>query len=360
MRDSKSGVLAFLLTMIVATAITWVIGLLDIQFKSEATLAFDKGFPGELSDWVPAGDPDNITLSADSIRIDRNTGERSYAMRTFELPPKEQLLNRKLRVRGKILTISRATPIEKERIAAYMIWFLDKDQEALKYLTVQPLTGDFPEYRAERIVSIPDNARFFVTTLINRDSDGAFELIDANVTLVSGTLLYTLISTAMFALWITLLIMAIWWLIRRGNFGLGLSISALLVLTLVGVLLPESATTQYVLPAYQKLAAALSLERSEPLNIIYKAGHFLFFFAVALLLMLNRRTLNLSATLILVFMLVFAVATEGLQLHLFNRSTRLLDLGIDLAGAVMAWLLVMVLQVLFSHKKTTATTPHTG
>jgi VanZ family protein len=351
MTDSSSSAKAFLAVMVVLTAVTWAVGLLDIQYKAVATLAFENGFPGELSDWKPAGDPENITVSANSVRIDRNTDKQSYAMRVFPLPPAQDLAGRHLRVRGTLKTLSRATPIDPKRVAAYMIWFQDENQETIQYLTVQALTGDFPDYRAERIVSVPDNARFFVTALINRDSNGAFELTDADVTLVSTTVLYSLISPAVFAGWLTLLLVAMFWMIRSGSKKLGLSVSALLLLTFVGVLLPESITTLYLLPAYTKLSSILALENTEPMGHLFKVGHFVFFFVLSNVLVLNRQTLRLSASLILSFMLVFALATEGLQLHLFDRSTRLSDIGIDLAGILSGWLIATSLQNLFGSKQ---------
>jgi VanZ family protein len=232
-----------------------------------------------------------------------------------------------------------------------MIWFLDDKQETIQYLTVQALTGDFAHYRAERIVSIPDAARYFVTTLINRDSDGAFELTDARVTVVSTSLLYRVISPLIFALWVGLLLAAMLWLLKNGGPQVGFPASVLLLLILTGVLLPESITTNHVLPAYQKVAALLSLQHAEPLGILYKVGHFLFFLALSFTLMLNRYRLRLSAPMVLTFMLVFALATEGLQLHLFNRSTRFLDIAIDLAGVLLAWLIVSKLQSLLVRKK---------
>lgn len=342
----------FLMAMIIMTAITWGVGLLDIQYKSEGSLAFDDGFPGALSDWTPAGDPLNITLSEAAVRIERNSPERSYAMRTFPLPPAEELNSRYLRVRGQIATLTQATPIEPERVAAFMIWFQDEANEPINYLTVQALTGDFPKYRAERIVNVPDEARYFVTTLINRESDGAFELTDASVELVSTSTVYRLISPLIYSTWAVMLIIAMLWLVHNGSWAIGVTVTALLALTLVGVLLPESVTTAHILPAYQKLASALSFQHTEPLGVAYKIGHFIFFFALSLILMLNRHSLGLSAFAILAFMIVFALATEGLQLHLFSRSTRLLDIGIDLAGVILGWIIASALHALIrpSHR----------
>lgn len=340
---TSKNVLIFLMALIGLTAITWAVGLLDIQYKSETGLAFDGGFPGEYKQWKLAGDPINLTLTSSSVKIDRISEKQSYAIRQFPLPPAAELLDRQLRVRGVISTLKQASRTPAKDVAAYMIWFQNKNDETIQYTTVQALTGDFSEYRAERILSVPDEARSFSTVLLNRDSDGSFELTDANVTLVKTTLLYQLISPVVFVLWICLVLAAVSWLVINGGYKIGIVVGFFLALTFIGVLIPESVTSDYIYPAYKKLAQMLSLEHSEPLGIYYKLGHFLFFFAVTLTLILNHQRLQLSAWMILLLMLILAVATEGLQLHLYNRSTRLSDIGIDLAGVALAMFIGLTL-----------------
>ncbi|MDB4224441.1 VanZ family protein [Granulosicoccus sp.] len=338
-RSHSNRVLVFLAAFITLTACTWVIGLLDIQYKSETALAFNSGFPGDSKQWNLAGDSTKITLTSSSVKIDSVSEKYSYAMRRFALPPTEELLDRPIRVRGDIRTLKQASGIKTDDAAAYMIWFQDENGDTIQYTTVQNFSGDFHEYRAERIVSVPSTARSFTIVLINRDSEGAFELTDADVTLVKTTLLYQVISPAMFLLWMLLVLIAIAWLVIHGGFKIGIAVGFFLILTLVGILIPESVSTQYILPAYKKLANTLSLGHTEPLGVFYKVGHFLFFFSVSLTLILKRKKLQLSVWIILVLMLIFAVATEGLQLHFYNRSTRLFDIGIDLSGVALAVLI---------------------
>lgn len=335
-RTNPNSVRLFLVALITLTGLTWAVGLMDIQYKSETTLAFENGFPGNSAQWKLAGDPHNLTLSSHSVKMERVSDNRSYAMRQFPLPATEKLLNRQLRVRGIITTIKQASRTRINDVAAYMIWFQNENEETIQYTTVQTLTGDFSEYRAERIVSVPTDARAFNTVLINRESDGAFELTDASVTLVEKTLLYKLISPTIFALWASLVLLAVIWLIIKGGYQVGIAIGVFLTLTLLGILIPESVTNNYIFPAYKKFAQTLSLDHSEPLGIYYKIGHFLFFFVVTLTLIVNRQRVQLSIGLTILLMLIFAVATEGLQLHLYNRSTRLSDIGIDMFGVILA------------------------
>lgn len=341
---TPKGILHFLIALVSLTVATWAIGLLDIQYRTESTLAFESSFPGDTAAWKLGGDPSNISLTSSSVIIERVSAQHSYAMRKYPLPPAEIPVDRQLRVRGDISTLKQASRTKINAVAAYMIWFQDENDDTIQYTTIQALTGDFSEYRAERIVGVPTNAHAFTIVLINRDSDGTFELTDANVASVTKTELYQNISFVLFTLWLCMVVLSIVWLATRGGTKLGISVGAFLVLTLIGVLIPESITSNYILPTYKALTEMLSLSHSEPLGAYYKLGHFIFFFAVSLSLILNRHQLQLSVFILMLLLLTFAVATEGLQLHLYNRSTRLSDIGIDMSGVILATLLGLAWQ----------------
>jgi VanZ family protein len=75
---------------------------------------------------------------------------------------------------------------------------------------------------------------------------------------------------------------------------------------------------------------------------LYKVGHFLFFCLIAIVLVRNARALPISPAQLILLLLLLAVASEGMQLHLFNRTTRLSDLGIDAGGILLGSLLASV------------------
>ena len=50
-------------------------------------------------------------------------------------------------------------------------------------------------------------------------------------------------------------------------------------------------------------------------------------------------------------MLILAIATEGAQLHLFFRTTQLLDMAIDMAGVLLALLVHQLLRKTASGKR---------
>ena len=208
--------------------------------------------------------------------------KESYALRSFPVPTPAELGSQKLRVQGVLQTLTPASELPDNKVAAFMIWFQDENRKTFQYTTIQELTGEATIYSAERVVSVPDNARYYVIALINRESDGAFALTDASVTLVSTSLAYRISTTVIFAMWALMIIIAIVWLARRSTRQLGIVTGALIVLTVVGILLPESVSNQQVLPLYRRLASALSLGNTEPLEVIYKTGHFLFLLPASL------------------------------------------------------------------------------
>lgn len=74
---------------------------------------------------------------------------------------------------------------------------------------------------------------------------------------------------------------------------------------------------------------------SDPTYIIQKSGHFLFFFFLAYLVYWAWKSLGL----VIMVSLAAALSTEVAQLY-FSRSGRLLDVGYDLAGTLLFFVLI--------------------
>lgn len=330
---------AFILLLIAVTAMTWALGLLDLKYDSKATISFADGFPGDTSLWERAGDWSNIDIDAERITVRRDTDNRSYAKRTFPLTQEQRDSSYQLRIRGTIETLQHGQASGNGRGAAYMIWLEDGDGEVVRYLTIQDLPGNSETYHAERIVSIPENVQAFTLVLNSRDSRNVFSLVDASVDLVSINLHYQILGMLLLGFWLLLLFLCASWLYRHGSKVLFATTLVLIIAIVIGVMLPESASSQYVAPLFDRINNLFPTVGYDLPKITYKVGHFLFFFLIAFVLMLNSESLPISRLLILFLLLLLAIASEGMQLHLFNRTTRLFDVGVDLTGIVLAWLI---------------------
>jgi len=342
--------LPFLIAIGLVTVLTWAIGLLDMQYTVEKRLAFDSGFPGDTSLWKATGEAQNIEIADDAIRLSRQAEGRSYAQRTFDLPPAEELQDRKLKVQGSVDITKQPTVTDPEQEAAFMIWFLDETSTPTVYLNVAKLDTEIAGTEATRIVSIPEDARYFTLAFNTGDSDGDYALTDASVDVISTNPTYQIISPIIYFCWLVIAAIVIFWLFRNAGGWLSIGLSLLVVGTFIGVLLPETITVGYVLPAYESVARVLAITGNEPLEVMYKIGHFVFFTLVALLIFLNLERLRLGFAIALSYLLLLAVGTEGLQLHLFDRTTRMSDIIIDLLGVLTGMALAWVTLWIVGHE----------
>lgn len=325
----------FICFLIALTVITWITGASVIQYQIESELAFESGFPGDASLWHFSGDTTNTSYTTDSIVIERVTNNESYATRKFELPRINSAEDKRLLVRGRINTLKIGPPQNIARAAAYMIWFHDDQNKTIRYITVQSLNDDTQSYDARRIVKIPEKSKSFSIVLLNRDSEGEYELTSSNVSLISNTTLYSLVSPLVFISWIIAFAASAIWFFANIGFKSSLLAVSILAITIAGILLPESISQSYLVPAYKKITSVLHPTEKTSIIFYYKLWHFIVFFLIALFLSMKRNKLDVTLVLIFIVLTIFAIGTEGLQLHLYHRSTRLSDIIIDILGVLL-------------------------
>ena len=334
--------LLFVLVLLLLTIATWAIGLLDSKYNVIAELAFSDGFPGNAENWQMRGVLDNVELQADGVQISRQAPGRSYAKSKFELPATVAEQHR-LRVRGEIKTIVADTDPVRDHLSALMVWFLDDVDEPFLYRNVVKLTGKAEVVEAERIVEIPSTAQHFMLAMVTSDGDGTFLLQNLSADVIEVSFVYKTVSTALIVCWALFSLMLLAWLIKSVSISLILPIVILCSLIVVGVLIPESVTYRYVLPLFDKLSNVTQLHIDNPVEILFKLGHFLFFLLMSLFVYLNLNVLKLRPTIAFIILFLFALATEGLQLHLFDRTTRWSDILIDASGILLGLILAFVI-----------------
>lgn len=331
--------------LVVVTVLTWTLGLLDVKYHLDGDLAFQNGFPGDTSQWQPAGDWSNVVIDDLAIAVTRKTNNRSHVKRTFAFPDNADLSSNKLRIRGTVQTqdFEEIVPDNDGRGAAYMVWLEDADGEVLRYLTIHNLTGEQALYQAERIVSIPENATAFTLVLNSRDSVNNFSLTNASAELISVTPIYKAGIILLAIAWLLVFALSAKWIFKYGSRSLFVTSTLLIIGIIAGVMLPESATDSVITPIFDAISNIIPAFDQGAEQSTYKVGHFLFFFLISMVLSLNAKTLHLNAAMLLILLFLLAIASEGMQLHLFNRTTRIFDLWIDGAGILLGWLVATVI-----------------
>lgn len=315
------------------TGLTWLAASSDFRFDVAGGGPFAAGFPGPPGAWTVGGDPARSSVGPDAVRVDGDgTADAASLRRAFVVEPAWRGPGRALRVTGRIATERVPTRAPPERSAAFIVWFLDAAGTPFGYATVASLTGDHDRREVERVLDVPRRAERLVVALLGRSTDGAFALEAVSARSVSRTAAYAGALAALALGWTGYAIGLARWLSARLPRAATLGVGGLLAAVLVGVLMPEGISGRLVLPLYYRAVERLDAERFVPLALLYKGGHFVFFFALAAVLSACAPRLEVSRAHLLVALSLLALATEALQRHLTDRTARLEDVAIDVAA----------------------------
>jgi len=332
--------LLYLIALCAATLTTWVASQNITHFKQLGPVAFQDGFPGDLEQWSRRGGWENILFKQDSIVVNRDIDKSSYAFRTFALTPSEDRAEQMLKVTGSVNTILKKPATDNSDGGALMLWLQDESDKVVRYLNIGKLDGLSDNYEVSRIVALTDNITRFSLVLTNKQTSAEFALVNASVSLLTEQPVFIKVRAAIFLAWSLLLVIALYYLYTHASGVMFAVITGVISLTIAGVLMPETISSGTVKPVYNTLQNMLGLTGDEILEYAYKIGHFVFFFLSTFILLLYRKQLRLPVWEIYFLVILFAIATEGLQLYLSDRTTRVSDLLIDfsaiVAGAMLA------------------------
>jgi len=348
----------YLYMLCAATVLTWVASQSITQFTQHGPVAFQDGFPGDLEQWSRRGGWENIHFEQDAIRVNRDVDKTSYAFRTFTLPPSKTRAEEKLNVTGRVKTLTKKPADDLSDGGAVMLWLQDDSDEVVLYLNIGKLDGLSDNYEVGRIVSLTDNITRFSVVLTNKQSSAEFALVDASVSLLTEKALFNKARVAIFLIWSILLLIALYYLFTHASRGMFALIVSVILLTIIGVILPETIRYKTVTPIYRTIQNLTGLTGDGILENAYKIGHFIFFFLSTFILVLYRKKLRLPMWEVFYLVIMFAVATEGLQLYLLDRTTRISDLLIDFSAIVFGAILAMIILAVetTSSRKTKPTT----
>ncbi len=352
----------FLYGLFAATVITWVASHNITQFKQLGPVAFQNGFPGDLTQWSRRGGWENILFEQDGIKLHRNVDKASYAVRTFALAPSENRIEEKLNVTALIKTITKKPASDPASGGAVTIRLQDDSDKVVKYVLIGRLDGLSDQYEINRVINLTENITRFSLVFYNKQSNAEFALVDASASLVTELPAFRNARIAIFVTWSIIFLITLYYLFTHASKTMFAVIGTVILLTFVGVLMPEtirSGAVKPVLQAIQNLTGPTDDDTG--LRYAYKIGHFVFFFLSTLILLLYRHPLKLLVWEIFTLMILFAIATEGLQLYLLDRSTRVTDLIIDfsaiLFGAILAASIVAIKAISSKKSKPPTATP---
>ena len=125
-------------------------------------------------------------------------------------------------------------------------------------------------------------------------------------------------------------------LLRKGQLWLAAVPIFFVIVIGIGIALPVELFNQINQPVDHWLK-----ENGSPLRT-GKIGHIFCFAMLTLFMLLVRRRLDVGASGLVWFIALLAIATEGLQLFFPGRTTRISDLFLDLAGAIIGFAIFLI------------------
>ncbi|MGB0866299.1 MAG: VanZ family protein [Granulosicoccaceae bacterium] len=119
---------------------------------------------------------------------------------------------------------------------------------------------------------------------------------------------------------------------------------AIIAIIAVGVSMPGNELRGLTAPLEQFVYSLVPQLKS--LYSFQKIGHAVTFALLTFFACLVRQRLGATWLGLICFLFLLAVLTEGVQLFFIGRSSRLLDVGIDLGGAAVGATLYLILWLL--------------
>ena len=366
MRDSKQKVASsrirllrsrgfkqYFFLLVLTTIITWATGLLDNHYQPlQGVAGYGEVFPDDSESWRLVGNEELLNPEPGKFLISADTGFQTRAEYLVDLPEMISTDYTHVRVRSIVKTLERPSRSSLKTDAGVLIRLRDANGDVVSRAWVSQLTGEFTTQKAEQLIALDSKATSAQLLFTNRASDGRFELEQASLDIVRVSPAYELaIFPALVVLWGASLLMGGYYLATRMGTKRTLLLGGALLVLVGGVILPTGLREILVTPVHNLIKSTGLPGANLPLLYYYKIGHFLTFFVVSLVLFQNKIRLVLSRFDLFAVMFLLAVATEGAQLHLFFRTTQILDIVIDVSGVVLALLVHQLLRKINSKKR---------
>lgn len=336
--------LRFCLFLVLATALTWGVGLLDKHHVVSQQDGLGQVFPSQADAWTLVGDQSLIAPEADTFIISPKTEFHTRAELSLSLSKLSIPNEKTIRIRTVTKTLERPSLEGPRAIAGILVKGFNRHGKRIYNGWVSKLTGEFGTHRDEYMIPVSNSLDSIRLSFVNRGSNGRFQLQSMDIEVVKVSPMYKMLwLPALLAMWAVLMALCVrHTLLKLSRRTVLFFVGAIFVLV-AGILLPTSLRDLFVQPVFNQLKAIGLTSANLSLVHYYKIGHFLMFFVVSLILFYNSKRLRIRRADLFGILCVLAIATEGAQLHLFFRSTQLQDIAIDIAGITMALLISLAI-----------------
>lgn len=343
-----------LILMALLTGFTWWIGTSVNRYTVE-TSAITQNFPGNISQWKLVENWKQVEQLAgfelldNGIRITRTAKGISDAELRVALPshptPGAKLLA------GAELYAQAISGGEKDwHGLLYTVWFYDSNGDRIKKSarSVQALRGDTVPLTYIREIDLPAQAVEVGIGLRVFESIGTAVMHAPSIQIVTPWAGYSKVILGVLAMWLIYGVFVLVALAKRGSLMIAIFPIAMIGIIAAGVSLPSAELHRFTGPLEHAIGGYIPDLRKLGLYSINKIGHAVTFALLAFFACVFRKRLGATWLGLASFLIVLAILTEGVQLFFVGRSTRLVDMAIDLSGASLGAVLFFVFWVLSS------------
>lgn len=342
MTASKSSLLSLrtlLILMALLTGMTWWIGTQVDRYTAQ-TAEIPQDFPGDISlwqlreNWKNVETLDGFSMLPNGIKISRATKGISTAELRVPLPAQKPA-GAKLLASAELYTEAVSGGEKNWHGLLYTIWFYDAAGEQIKKTarTVQALKGDTVKLHYMREIDLPENAVEAGIGLRVYESTGTAYMFSPKIQVVAPWADYNKVILAVLAVWAAYGLLVVVILALNGRLLYAAFPIAVVALIAVGVSLPSEEIRRIADPLQNSVSGYMPYLKSLGLYSITKVGHAATFALLAFCACIVRKPIGATILGTACFLVLLAVLTEGVQLFFIGRSTRLVDMVIDLTGA---------------------------
>lgn len=327
--------------LLLSSLCLWQLGSLDHRFQKIPNGLDLKNIASDREEWQSAGELGSVEISPAGVTLKLEEVGDFYAQlaKDFDWNADEQAGATHLLVSGDMQRLSPRADYQKpEDRPSFSVWVMENGVQNGDVILSHPSSSSQTDSFAKLIKPKSDSDELQMFWRLH--VPGEWRLGNLNVSSVKESPYYRLLLIALTAQLCCIGLFLLITMFRRLKVWQSIALSAvvagIIVLAIAAPLsmvqVRSALMTQFPSSAAVK---SLLLHFSE----IQKVGHVLIFFLLTVVAMQFRRKLLVTRYELLALLLTLALLTEALQRHSAGRSPQLFDMGLDVLGIVIGWII---------------------
>ena len=331
-----------LLTMLmISTALLWLSGWSNIKYDVSNAKELEDSADDAISCWKIGRGDVVLNFNENSIKISNHSNGISYVNCDQVIPVHKHYTG--VNVSG-TLKFGQITKLHNLQIGSYppvvYAGFIDQNGDIIKYKTLQRYAGSSAPQSFSKTIGVYPGTALFRIAIHQSTAESTVSIRDLSIKVMQEgvwqkpAIITTLLAwSATFALLLSALFHT------RFFIRTALTMVASFVL-LSGLLVPLSIFTN-LLNSFGP-TSFISNMNEQHIYFIMDLAHFFIFASLFILLARSLRQLPITLSTVALALLFVAFASEGVQLHIDDRTVRISDILLNVCGIFAGYLITNV------------------